>query len=146
SKDALSITPAARDGWGFSCPLALPSSPAVFCGRDWMARRQGQTHHQPYNASMSKTRSTDRKRILQAVLTETAGSPIVLEELRWRVMRRELAEEKEPVASMTEAYQKSFNRTLRMFLSDLAPGISIHRIEGGWTAGLVARVAVYRLE
>jgi hypothetical protein len=100
----------------------------------------------PYNVSMPKTRNTDRKRTIQAVLAETAGTPIVLEELRWSVMRKELAEEKEPLTMMTEAYQKSFNRTLRTFLSDLAPGLSIHRIDAGWTAGLLARVAVYRMD
>jgi hypothetical protein len=96
--------------------------------------------------AVPKTRNTGRKRIIQAVLAEAAGAPIVLEELRWRVMRRELAEEREPITAMTEAYQKSFNRTLRTFLPDMAPGLSIHRIAGGWTAGLLARVAVYRLE
>jgi hypothetical protein len=95
---------------------------------------------------VTKTRNTDRKRILQIVLAETGGTPIVLEELRWRVMRHELAKEKEPVAAMTESYQKCFNRTLRSFLPVLAPRLRIHRIGSGWTAGLVARVAVYRLE
>ncbi|HTU19460.1 MAG TPA: hypothetical protein VMG10_15475 [Gemmataceae bacterium] len=95
---------------------------------------------------MLKTRNTNRKRIIQAMLAEAAGTPIVLEELRWCVMRKELAEEKEPVTAMSEAYQKSFNRTLRTFLLDLAPGLSIHRIASGWTAGLLARVAVYRLD
>jgi hypothetical protein len=94
---------------------------------------------------MSKTRNTDRKRILQAVLAELCGIPIVLEELRWRVMRKELAEEKQPLTMMTKTYQKSFNRTLRSFLPLLAPGLRIHRIAAGWTAGLLARVAVYRL-
>ena len=51
---------------------------------------------------MPKTRNTDRKQILQAALTESAGMPIVLEELRWRVMRRKLAEENEPVMVMTD--------------------------------------------
>jgi hypothetical protein len=79
------------------------------------------------------------------VLAAMAGAPIILEELRWRVMRRELAVDEEPFKAMTEAYQKSFNRTLRTFLPALAPGLSIHRITSGWTADLLARVAVYRL-
>src|SRR5262249_30905588 len=82
------------------------------------------------------------------VLAETAGTPMVLEELRWRVMQKELADEKQPVTTMTESYQKSFNRSLRSFLPTLAPGLRIHRITSGegWTAGLLARVAVYRLD
>ena len=36
--------------------------------------------------AVAKTRNTDRKRIIQAVLADTAGTPIVLEELRWRVI------------------------------------------------------------
>jgi hypothetical protein len=96
---------------------------------------------------MGKTRSTNRKRFIQEILAETAGALIVLEELRWRVMQKELQDENQPVGTMTESYQKSFNRSLRSFLPTLAPAPSIHKIasEDGWTAGLLARVAVYRL-
>ncbi|HTU21973.1 MAG TPA: hypothetical protein VMG10_28300, partial [Gemmataceae bacterium] len=64
---------------------------------------------------MSKSRMTNRKRFIQEILAETAGSPIVLEELRWRVLQKEL-QDKNPVGAMTESYQKSFNRSLRAFL------------------------------
>jgi hypothetical protein len=51
--------------------------------------------------AVTKTRKTDRKRYILRVLAEVAGTPVVLDELRWRVMRKELAEKKEPVTAMT---------------------------------------------
>jgi hypothetical protein len=97
---------------------------------------------------MSQTRNTDRKRFIQAILAETAGTPMALEELRWQVMRKELAHEQQPVPMMTQSYQKSFNRSLRSFLPSIAPEMRIHRIwsSQGWTAGLLARIAVHRME
>jgi hypothetical protein len=97
---------------------------------------------------MPQTRSTNRKRFIQQILAEAAGTPMVLEELRWRVLQKDLEDEKQPVGTMTESYQKSFNRSLRSFLPTLAPPLRMHKIasDDGWTAGLLARVAVYRLD
>jgi hypothetical protein len=97
---------------------------------------------------MRLTRTTSRKRFIEQVLVEAAGTPLVLEELRWRVMQMELGSENRPAGTMTESYRKSFNRSLRSFLPTLAPAPCIHKIASnqGWTAGLLARVAVYRLD
>jgi hypothetical protein len=70
---------------------------------------------------MRQTRSTIRKRIIQQILTQAAGAPILLEELRWLVMQKEREEEELPVGTMTVSYQKSFNRSLRSFLPKLGP-------------------------
>ncbi len=103
---------------------------------------------QAYNSKMRQTRTTNRKRFIHQVLAGAAGTPMVLEELRWRVMRMELEDEKQPVGAMTQSYQKSFNRSLRSFLPTLAPTLRIHKIasDNGWAAGLLARVAVYRFD
>src|SRR5262249_5918476 len=89
-----------------------------------------------------------RKRFIQQILADAAGTPMVLEELRWRVLQMEPEDESQPVGAMTESYQKSFNRSLRSFLPTGAPALRIHKIasDDGWTAGLLARVAVYRLD
>jgi hypothetical protein len=94
---------------------------------------------------MNPTRNTHRKQFIQAVLAESAGTPMSLEELRWRVMRKELAEEKHPLMMMTESYRKSFGRSLRSLLPMLAPELRIHKITSsqGWKAGLLARIAVH---
>jgi hypothetical protein len=96
---------------------------------------------------MSQTRTTDRKVFIQQVLVAAGGRPLG-EELRWRVLLKELREEKQPAVEMTESYKKSFCRTLRWFLPELAPGLLIHKIDAGqgWAAALLARVAVYRLD
>lgn len=94
---------------------------------------------------MAKQRNTDRKRRIQAALKDMA-SPIVLEELRWKVMRQELQEEVPPRTELTKADMVSFNRSLRTFVKELTPGLSIHKVEDEWTAGLLARVAVFRLK
>lgn len=101
-----------------------------------------------YNSNMVKRRTTNRKRCIQEFLAQTDGTPCVLEELRWRVMQKELQDEESPPSKMTESYQKSFNRSLRSFLPSLAQPLVIHKIASyeGWTAGLLARVAVYRLD
>jgi hypothetical protein len=97
---------------------------------------------------MGKARTTNRKRFIQEILDQTNGTPIVLEELRWRVLQKELQEEDRPITTMTECYRKSFNRSLRSFLKTRVTDLSIHKISSvnGWTAGLLARVAVYRLD
>lgn len=94
---------------------------------------------------MAKQRNTERKRRIQAALKDMA-TPIVLEELRWNVMRQELQEQMPPRTELRKAELVSFNRSLRMFLPELAPGMSIQKVEEEWTAGLLARVAVFRLK
>ncbi|MBI1904025.1 MAG: hypothetical protein HYS13_23235 [Planctomycetia bacterium] len=49
---------------------------------------------------------------------------------------------------MTTSYQKSFNRSVRTYLPALSPDLRLHKISSanGWTAGLLARIAVYRLQ
>jgi len=98
---------------------------------------------------MRRTRETARKRLIREALNGTGGAPIPLEELRWGVLLREseCSDNCGRSVTMTASYQKSFNRSLRTFLSGLAPEMRLHRISCDlWSAGLLARIAVYRLQ
>ncbi len=97
---------------------------------------------------MSKTRSTIRKRQIQQTLAGLGGRPVVLEELRWLVWKKELEGENLPVGTMSVSYQKSFNRSLRSFVPTMTPEFVVHKITtaDGWSAGFLARAAVFRLD
>jgi hypothetical protein len=98
---------------------------------------------------MCQTRETVRKRLIRQILEGLGGDAIYLEELRWRVRLQE-PDCRFALGNlrMTTSYEKSFNRSLRSFLPELAPDLRLHKISSanGRTAGLLARVAVYRLQ
>lgn len=95
---------------------------------------------------MKKVRNTSRKELIRTALKTAASIPIILEELRWIVMRGELHAEQVSRDEMNKSDTVSFNRSLRTFLPEIDPNLLTHKVERAWTAGLLARVAVFRLK
>lgn len=86
-------------------------------------------------------RKTARKGLIEEILVrDYSGGPVLLEELRWRVLMQQYGP---GFIEMTDSKMKSFARTIR----EHAPELEIARIsiDGETPVGLVARAAVYRL-
>ena len=61
------------------------------------------------NAVREKTRNTRRKNLIEHVVAEEFGAgPVLLEELRWRVLMREFQEKEQTLSAMTTSLMKSF--------------------------------------
>src|SRR5262249_7380500 len=98
---------------------------------------------------MHQTRETVRKRLIREVLEGLGGGASCLDELRWLVRLQESdCQFGRGNVRMTTSYEKSFNRSLRSFLPALVPDLCLHKVSSanGWTAGLLAHIAVYRLQ
>ena len=94
---------------------------------------------------MLKRRNTERKTLIREILAgEFAGGPVLLEELRWAVFVREFAGDELAGRRMTVSYTKSFNRTLRVHLSEILT-FSLGGI-ARLPVGLLARAAMHRVE
>jgi len=87
-----------------------------------------------------KRRTTVRKAIIEKVLAEEyQGGPVLLEELRWKVLAVEYGSS---FVEMTDAKMKSFARTIRKHYPHLiCRRISIKEAP----SGMVARAACYRI-
>jgi hypothetical protein len=88
------------------------------------------------------SRTTARKALIDQILREQySGGPVLLEELRWKV----LAQQYGPAfVEMTDAKQKSFARTIRDYFP--IGRIRRIRIDANLPLGLIARAAVFRLK
>lgn len=83
-------------------------------------------------------RETLRKRLIRTVLQERKA--LLLEELRWEVLRREADERGKTMHRLERSQLVSFARTARDHFS-----IKKVPISGRTTIGLVARCAAYRI-
>lgn len=89
---------------------------------------------------MKSRRVTARKAIIEEFLArDYSGGPVLLEELRWIVLREQCGT---GFVEMTDSKRKSFTRTIRKH----TPELTIHKfsIDDKTPVGLVARAAVYR--
>jgi hypothetical protein len=89
-------------------------------------------------------RHTLRKNLIMRVLAEEFPEmPVVLEELRWRVLLSEQARDGVTI-EMTRSYRNSFARTIREHL----PALFLHKLTrlDEIPIGILARSAVYRCE
>ncbi len=94
-------------------------------------------------ATSSGRRKTLRKRLIQKYLEEING-PVLLEELRWHVLREEsLLKSKHQLEYLTRANLNSFARTIREHFPELVV-CKLFRPENQ-PAGLVVRESLYRL-
>ena len=89
---------------------------------------------------MRKFRKTYRKELIERMLTD---KPILLEELRWRVLIEEYKEKGTTFNQMGESHLESFARTVRNHM----PGLRIYKLPrpDHIQPGIVARAAVYRI-
>jgi hypothetical protein len=88
-----------------------------------------------------KQRITQRKSLIERVFAEEYfGRPVLLEELRWKVLIQQYGA---TFVEITDANQRSFTRTMR----EQFPKYRIHKISIGsdTSVGLAARAAVYRV-
>ncbi len=88
-------------------------------------------------------RQTIRKRLIREVLArEFSSAPVLLEELRWRVLLLEGQTRGEPFEVMKPTHLKSFARTIRVHMPDLI--IDKLPQPDRVPVGIIARAAVFR--
>lgn len=91
------------------------------------------------NPSKVKRRTTKRKSIIECILAdEYGGGPVLLEELRWNVLRRQYGPS---FIEMSDAKQKSFARTIR----EHCPQFMLEKTRMPEApVGLIVRAGLYR--